>query len=153
MNNDLTRQFLDACHEARRICEILPNLPERLKPRHIRIIRCIHIIYEEKGIVRVSDVASAMNGTMPSTTKLVNELCDMGVVKKRQSRNDRRVYILKLTDLGNHYYDVYVNHFQGWLCEQMEDIPEEHVKNMVDTIHQVKEILLKARANHSSFES
>lgn len=49
MNNDLTRQFLDACHEARRICEILPNLPERLKPRHIRIIRCIHIIYEEKG--------------------------------------------------------------------------------------------------------
>ena len=98
-------------------------------------------------------MASAMNGTMPSITKLVNELCDMGVVKKRQSRNDRRVYILKLTDLGNHYYDVYVNHFQGWLCEQMEDIPEEHVKNMVDTIHQVKEILLKARANHSSFES
>ncbi len=45
-----------------------------------------------------------------------------------------------------------MNHFQGWLCEQMEDIPEEHVKNMVDTIHQVKEILLKARANHSSFE-
>ena len=45
MNNDLTRQFLDACHEARRICEILPNLPDRVKPRHIRIIRCIHIIY------------------------------------------------------------------------------------------------------------
>ena len=131
MNSELTRQFLDACHEARRICEILPNLPERLKPRHIRIIRCIHIIYEEKGIVRVSDVASAMNGTMPSITKLVNELCAMKVVRKRQGRSDRRVFTLTLTDLGKHYYDVYVTGFQGWLCQEMQDIPEDDIKAMV----------------------
>ena len=102
MNSELTRQFLDACHEARRICEILPNLPERLKPRHIRIIWCIHIIYEEKGIVRVSDVASAMNGTMPSITKLVNELCDMGVVKKRQSRKKRKRRRRESAQHGSH---------------------------------------------------
>lgn len=147
MNNELTRQFLDACHEARRICEILPDLPPKVKPRHIRIINCISTIHEKQGSVRVSDVAAAMNGTMPSITKLVNELCEMGVVKKRQSRNDKRVYTLKLTDLGNHYYDVYVNQFQGWLCDQMEDIPEENVKAMVDTIHRVKDILMKARTH------
>ena len=95
----------------------------------------------------MSDVAAAMNGTMPSITKLVNELCEMGAVKKRQSRNDKRVYTLKLTDLGNHYYDVYVKQFQGWLCDQMEDIPEENVKAMVDTIHRVKDILMKARTH------
>ena len=128
MNSELTRQFLDACHEARRICEILPDLPPKVKPRHIRIINCISTIHEKQGSVRVSDVAAAMNGTMPSITKLVNELCEMGAVKKRQSRNDKRVYTLKLTDLGNHYYDVYVKQFQGWLCDQMEDIPEEKCK-------------------------
>ena len=36
MNEELTRQFLNACHESRRICELLPDLPPRIKPRHIR---------------------------------------------------------------------------------------------------------------------
>ena len=145
MNSELTRQFLDACHEARRICEILPNLPERLKPRHIRIIRCIHIIYEEKGIVRVSDVASAMNGTMPSITKLVNELCEMKVLIKKQSRNDRRVYTLKLTAKGQRYYNLYVDRFHNWLTEEMQSIPDEDVETAVRTIEKVKKILEQGR--------
>lgn len=38
MDIELTRKFLDSCHEARRIVELLPNLPPRIKPRHVRII-------------------------------------------------------------------------------------------------------------------
>ncbi|MGN0954504.1 MarR family winged helix-turn-helix transcriptional regulator [Dialister sp.] len=152
MNAELTRQFLDACHEARRICELLPNLPPHVKPRHIRIINCIYTLREQNRTVRVSDVAEAMNGTMPSITKLVNELCEMGAVKKRQSRNDKRVYTLKLTDLGNHYYELYVRKFQGWLCEQMEDMPEEQVQATVDTIHRVRGILQEARETFGSLE-
>lgn len=152
MNEELTRQFLNACHESRRICELLPDLlpdlPPRIKPRHIRIIECIYRLHQKGETVRVSDVAEAMNSTMPSITKLVNELCAMKVVRKRQGRSDRRVFTLTLTDLGKNYYDVYVTGFQGWLCQEMQDIPEDDIKAMVAMVGKVKNILLKARAEY-----
>ncbi|WP_299143368.1 MarR family winged helix-turn-helix transcriptional regulator [uncultured Dialister sp.] len=148
MNEELIRQFLLSCHEARRVCELLPDLPPRIKPRHIRIIDCIHRLHQEGETVRVSDVAEAMDSTMPSITKLVNELCDMEIVKKRQGRSDRRVFTLTLTDLGNHYYDMYVTRFHGWLCQEMQDIPEDDVRAMITVVRRMKDILQKGREKY-----
>lgn len=145
MDIELTREFLDSCHEARRICELLPTLPPRLKPRHIRIIQVVHDRCEGKEGVRISDVAAAMKGTMPSITKLVNELCEMKVLIKKQSNNDRRVYTLKLTAKGRRCYTLYVDHFHNWLTEEMQSIPDEDVKATVRTIAKVKAILQQGR--------
>lgn len=145
MDIGLTRKFLDSCHEARRIVELLPNLPPRIKPRHVRIIQVVHDLYGKNKIVRVSDVAEAMKGTMPSITKLVNELCEMKVLIKKQSRNDRRVYTLKLTAKGQRYYNLYVDRFHNWLTEEMQSIPDEDVEAAVRTIEKVKKILEQGR--------
>lgn len=145
MDIELTRKFLDSCHEARRIVELLPVLPPRIKPRHVRIIRVVHDLYGKNKIVRVSDVAAAMKGTMPSITKLVNELCEMKVLIKKQSRNDRRVYTLKLTAKGQRYYNLYVDRFHNWLTEEMQSIPDEDVEAAVRTIEKVKKILEQGR--------
>ena len=152
MDIELTRQFLDSCHEARRICELLPNLPPHIKPRHIRIIKAVHDLREEKKAVRVSDVSTAMQGTMPSITKLVNELCDLGVMNKRQSKNDKRVFTLKLTAKGERYYDIYVRHFHTWLTEQMQSIPDEDVEATVRTIEKVKAIVEKGREDYGPMD-
>lgn len=143
MNSELVRQLLDACHDAREIGKLLPELPPKMRPRHIRIIRYIHVLNEEKGVVRISDVAHAMKGTMPSITKLVNELCDLGVVIKTRSTKDKRAYTLELTDRGEAYYEKYLDRFHGWLNSQLEDVPEEDVKRAVSVIRKLKEILEK----------
>ena len=152
MDIDLARSFLDSCHDARRICELLPNLPPHIKPRHIRIIKAVHDLREEKKTVRVSDVSTAMQGTMPSITKLVNELCDLGVMNKRQSKNDKRVFTLKLTAKGEKYYDIYVRRFHAWLADQMQSIPDEDVEAAVRTIEKVKAIVEKGREDYGPLD-
>ena len=145
MNYELVRQFSDACMDGKKIFELLPKLPPKMKPRHIRIIRCIHVIQEEKGIVRISDVAIAMKGTMPSITKLVNELCEMGAVVKTRNPKDKRVYTLQLTSWGEKCYDKYIRQFHTWLMKEMDDIPEEDIQGAVRAIGKVREILEKRK--------
>lgn len=145
MDSELLSQFLDACQDGKRIFGLLPKLPPKMKPRHIRIIRCIHMIHEEKGIVRISDVAKAMNGTMPSITKLVNELCEMKAVLKTRNPKDKRVYTLVLTDWGEKCYDKYICQFHFWLKKEMEDIPVEDIRGAVSAIGKVREILEKRK--------
>ena len=145
MDNKLIREFLLSCQEAKRICELLPPLPKHMKPRHIRVIDAVHHLHGKNGAVRFSDVAAEMGGTLPSITKLVNELCIMKFLVKTRSREDKRVYLLELTETGEACYDRYVTRFQGWLCREMDEISEEDVEAAVRTILEVKRILVSNR--------
>ena len=41
--------FLDSCHAAKRIVELMPKLPKGLTPRHIHVIEAIWQISQEYG--------------------------------------------------------------------------------------------------------
>ena len=43
--------FLDSCHAAKRIVELMPKLPKGLTPRHIHVIEAIWQISQEYGTV------------------------------------------------------------------------------------------------------
>ena len=36
------KEFLDACHKAKRIAEMMPELPEGMTPRHVHVIDAIY---------------------------------------------------------------------------------------------------------------
>lgn len=145
MDKDLIREFLLSCQEAKKICELLPPLPKKMKPRHIRVLDAVHTLHEKNGIVRVSDVASEMGGTLPSITKLVNELCEMKVLEKTRSAEDKRVYHLELTKLGEKYYDKYVTRFHDWLSDELDEISEDDLVAAMRAIMEVKRILVSNR--------
>ena len=145
MDKDLIREFLLSCQEAKKICELLPPLPKKMKPRHVRVLDAVHTLQEKNGIVRVSDVASEMGGTLPSITKLVNELCAMKILTKTRSAEDKRVYHLELTKLGDTYYDKYVTRFRDWLSDELDEISEDDLVAAIRTIMEVKRILVSNR--------
>ena len=74
MNTTSLKQLLDTCFTAKRIVETLPELPKGIKPRHIHVLDAIQDIQKQQGMCRVSDVSTKLNITMPSITKLVQEL-------------------------------------------------------------------------------
>ena len=74
MDTDLTKQFIDSFHIAKHLTDMLPELPDVLTPRHIRILDTIYTLSQHGSAVRISDISDAMRSTRPSITKLVNEL-------------------------------------------------------------------------------
>ena len=74
MTTTALKQLLDSCFTAKRVIETLPELPPGMKPRHIHVLEAVHALQEQNGACRVSDVSARLNVTLPSVTKLVQEL-------------------------------------------------------------------------------
>ena len=57
------KEFLDACHKAKRIAEMMPELPEGMTPRHVHVIDAIYQLERTGEMVKVSDVSEYLEVT------------------------------------------------------------------------------------------
>ena len=90
MDITAVKNFLGACHEAKRITELMPELPKGMTPRHIQVLDVIWQMEAAGQSVKVSDISDFLNVTRPSITKLIRELEGFGAVVKLQDGADRR---------------------------------------------------------------
>ena len=100
MTQEKLKQFLDACFDAKRLIEKLPDLPDGMKPRQVHVLDAVNEIQKKQGFCRVSDISSYMNTTLPSITKLVQELEERNLLVKQADEKDKRVINLTLTEGG-----------------------------------------------------
>lgn len=141
MNTEFIKKFLDACQEAKKVTELMPELPKGIKPRHIHVIDTLYILSQKKEYVKVSDISEALKVTKPSITKLINELEIENVLVKNYKESDNRIITLTLTSLGKKYYETYVDEYHKWLSELFIDIDEKDILISVETISRVYDIM------------
>lgn len=137
MDSKTLEMLLDACFVAKRITETLPQLPKGMKPRHIHVLQAVYELQTVGGGCRVSDVSRRLNITMPSITKLVQELADKGLLRKCGERDDKRVILLEMTEAGNACVQRYVIDFHREWAAGMGDISLAEVKRTVNTMTQL----------------
>ncbi|WP_432642226.1 MarR family winged helix-turn-helix transcriptional regulator [Acidaminococcus sp.] len=137
----LTKRFLLACQEAKGIVEKQPRLPRGMKSGHVRVVDTIHQLAEKKVQVRTGDVGRAMGITQPSITRLIHELVEMGYAKLHQLPEDRRVYMVALTQAGEAFYERYVRQFHQWLNGELEGLELADVEVAIRVIHQVAQVM------------
>lgn len=130
MNVESLKKLLDTCFLAKRIVETLPELPEGMKPRHIHVLDAIYEAQTRQGMCRVSDVSTRLNITMPSITRLIQELERMEMLEKHTDQNDKRVTLLSLTDSGLECVRHHVLEFHGAWAEELEDVSEEQAEEV-----------------------
>lgn len=138
MNTENLKRLVDACFLAKRIVETLPELPQGMKPRHIHVLDAVNETQAQKGMCRVSDVSGRLNITMPSITKLIQELEALGMLKKQQAPDDKRVALLQLTDKGMQCVKKHVLDFHSEWARALEDISDEQAKEAVYVIDKLR---------------
>ena len=135
------KEFLDACHKAKRIAEMMPELPEGMTPRHVHVIDAIYQLERTGEMVKVSDVSEYLEVTRPSITRLIRELETLGAVSKIADTQDKRIVWLELTDLGHRYYAKYIRRYFSWIGRQLEDMEPEELLTAAGAIERVYGIL------------
>lgn len=143
MDTTSLKQLLDACFLAKRIVETLPQLPEHMKPRHIHVLDAVSELQTGSGGCRVSDVSGRLGITLPSVTKLVQELEKLALLEKYQDEADRRVTLLKLTPRGQECVREHVMEFHGNWARSLDDVGEKEVQEAVRVIGRLWETLPK----------
>lgn len=141
MKSENVSELIGACYEARRIIELMPRLPEGMKPSHIHVMDMISQLQQKKGAVRISDIAAALHVTNPGITRLVNELTEMNAVKKMQDSKDKRVFTVSLTPLGQKYHKKYLEEYHNEMAGKLSDIPEKDIRTAAGVIHEAYRIL------------
>lgn len=137
MEADVIKKFVLACREATRILEMLPDLPEGIGPRDLRILDAVAELSEARQRVRVSDVSEHMGVSRPGVTRDIARLQSGGYLTKEPSSEDRRLVYVALTEEGAHVQQVYVTQYYEHLAEVLSGMSEEEIVRASGTIDAV----------------
>ncbi len=137
------KKLLDACFTAKHVIETMPELPKGMKPRHIHVLDQISMAWETHGECRISDVSEGLNITMPSVTRLAQELEAMHLLEKYPDEADKRVTLLKLTEQGISCVKKYVSDFHREWAGNLSSVSNEEVQNLISIIEQLEQTMPK----------
>ena len=80
-------------------------------------------VIKENGNPTLSEIAEELNFSKPSVTIMINKLIQLGLVKKAQSEDDKRVFYIELTDLGREIVDIQLNIYREF-ANRLENVLE-----------------------------
>ena len=139
------KALLDACYQAKRVRELLPELPKGVASSFIHYLDVIECM-ERRGVrVRVSDISDALKIPRPGVTRTVAEMERAGYIRKSASEEDGRVTYLAITDKGRQLSQLYNASFFEQLAPLLEEISDEQAACTVHTIDKLYHVMSERR--------
>ena len=148
MNADKIKRMLDACYVAKRIRELLPELPDGVTPAYIQYMDVIHKLESSNKKVKVSDISVTLNLPRPGVTRTVKEMEEKGYLKKMASEADGRVTYIAVTRKGTNLSQKYDEQYFKSLLPYMEEISDEDAECMIRTIEKFYQIMCERRKHY-----
>lgn len=145
MDTDKIKQMMDACYLAKRIRELLPELPQGVKPAYLQYMDIIQKQQKIKGNVKISDISDFLNLPRPGVTRTVKEMETRGYLRKYSSKEDGRITYITLTPEGEALSEKYDKNYYGHLSPYFDDITEEEADCMIHTIEKFYKIMSERR--------
>ena len=145
MNSQKTKDMLDSFYMAKRILDLLPDLPEGVLPSYIRYLERIIELQEVHEKVKVSDLSSALNLPRPGVTRTVNSMVEKGYLNKRSSKEDGRVTYIEISDKGMTLFEKFNRDFFKDLSLNLSHISIEEADIMIETIEKFYQVMCGRR--------
>ena len=145
MTTDKIKRMMDACYLAKRIRDMLPELPEGVAPSYISYIDTVHKLESRGKKVKISDISDTLNLPRPGVTRTVKEMEAKGYLKKIPSSEDGRITYISVTEAGEKLYEKYDKNYFGELVKYLDDISEEEADGMINTIEKLYQVMHERR--------
>lgn len=145
MNSQKTKDMLDSFYMAKRILDLLPDLPEGVLPSYIRYLERIIELQEVHEKVKVSDLSSALNLPRPGVTRTVNSMVEKGYLNKMSSKEDGRVTYIEISDKGMALFEKFNKEFFNDLSSSLNHISVKEADIMIETIEKFYQVMCERR--------
>ena len=145
MTTDKIKRMMDACYLAKRIRDMLPELPEGVAPSYISYIDTVHKLESGEKKVKISDISDTLNLPRPRVTRTVKEMEAKGYLKKIPSSEDGRITYISVTEAGEKLSEKYDKNYFGELAKYLDDISEEEADGMIHTIEKLYQVMHERR--------
>ena len=145
MNSQKTKDMLDSFYMAKRILDLLPDLPEGVLPSYIRYLERVIELQETHENVKVSDLSSALNLPRPGVTRTVSSMVEKGYLNKMSSKEDGRVTYIEISDKGMALFEKFNRDFFKDLSLSLSHISVEEADIMIETIEKFYQVMCERR--------
>lgn len=145
MNSQKTKEMLDSFYMAKRILDLLPELPEGVLPSYIRYLERVIELQKTHEKVKVSDLSSALNLPRPGVTRTVSSMVEKGYLNKMSSKEDGRVTYIEISDKGMALFEKFNREFFNDLSQSLSDISIEEADSMIETIEKFYQVMCERR--------
>lgn len=99
-------------------------------------------VLQRQGALRLSDLASATNATLPRASKVVTRLQQRGLIEREESTTDRRSVLLALTKEGRRQLVLATpGHFDMVHRLVLDRLTDTQLENLADALGPVVETL------------
>ena len=145
MNRQKTKEMLDSYYIAKRILDLLPELPEGVLPSYIRYLETIIDLKERYGRVKVSEISEALNLPRPGVTRTVGSMVEKGYLNKVSSKEDGRVTYIEVSEKGQALFEKFNKDYFEDLSQRLSDISIEEADCMIETIEKFYQVMCERR--------
>jgi DNA-binding MarR family transcriptional regulator len=121
---------------------------QRLMQNLYRMARCRHAVFQDilteygvtlhqfhllmhikmSGQVKISDLSDLMLVSMPTASRMINTVSEMGLVNKKKIRGDKRSTYLELTTEGDKVVDELRKRQLETIARILEKIPQDDLE-------------------------
>ena len=145
MNTQKTKEMLDSFYMAKRILDLLPELPDGVLPSYIRYLERILDLQETHEKVKVSDLSAVLKLPRPGVTRTVRSMTEKGYLNKVSSKEDGRVTYIEVSDKGLALFEKFNREFFNDLSQSLSHISLEEADCMIETIGKFYQVMCERR--------
>lgn len=145
MNSQKTKDMMDSFYMAKRILDLLPELPEGVLPSYIRYLERVIELQKTHEKVKVSDLSSALNLPRPGVTRTINSMVEKGYLNKISSKEDGRVTYIEISNKGMALFEKFNREFFNDLSSSLNHISVEEADIMIETIEKFYQVMCERR--------
>lgn len=130
---------------AKRILDLLSELPEGVLPSYIRYLEAIIDLKERYGKVKVSEISEALNLPRPGVTRTVGSMVKKGYLNKVSSKEDGRVTYIEVNEKGQALFEKFNKEYFEDLSQNLSHISIEEADCMMETIEKFYQVMCERR--------
>lgn len=130
---------------AKRILDLLPELPEGVLPSYIRYLEVIIDLKERYGKVKVSEISEALNLPRPGVTRTIGSMVEKGYLNKVSSKEDGRVTYIEVSEKGQALFEKFNKEYFEDLSQNLSHISIEEADCMIETIEKFYQVMCERR--------
>lgn len=145
MNSQKTKDMMDSFYMAKRILDLLPELPEGVLPSYIRYLERVIELQKTHEKVKVSDLSSALNLPRPGVTRTINSMVEKGYLNKISSKEDGRVTYIEISNKAMALFEKFNREFFNDLSSSLNHISVEEADIMIETIEKFYQVMCERR--------
>lgn len=83
-----------------------------------------------------------------NVTRAIQKLVTLGLVKREKAKDDKRTYLLSLTEKGYQLLPEFVTTLGGWFDTILADIPQQDQEELATTLSKILNKIHDIRGNN-----